>query len=76
MSERIIIGETEQAGHPISAPVIEYDKSLDYCPTGIIRWRHTGTSFVLEQWFKNVGCGVPPGHWREVPCVIEKDPKQ
>lgn len=73
MSERIIIGESERAGHPISAPV---EKSGDGFPSTMIRWRHTGTSFVLEQWKKNVHpSGKPFGIWVEVPCVMPEQGK-
>lgn len=54
---RVIIGESGQAGVPISA---EW-KDDKFPFSGQIRWRDCATHFVLEQWFL--------GKWYEVGCV-------
>lgn len=57
--ERAIIGETDQAGLPISAPV----KPAELVETGV-RWRKkAGGSFVLEFWHE------VRDEWIEVPLV-------
>lgn len=70
-NERIIIGESAQAGHPISAPVIDPSRNTRTS----IRWRRRPDgSFALEQW---VGNRLAPVHtedgkdswWEEVPCI-------
>lgn len=58
--ERVIIGETERAGLPISAP-LNPDNTL-----ATLRWRNMGASFVLEQYIIPV---QGSGRWVEVPCV-------
>lgn len=58
-AERIIIGESQHAGLPVSAPVTHDDHAW----FGAMRWRHNGNSFSLEH------CGQD-GKWREVPCFV------
>jgi len=66
--KRICIGETEQAGLPISAPLVADPDHV--CTT--IRWRRKGGSFVLEQWRMEEPRGLTPrGIWFEVPCLDE-----
>lgn len=64
--ERVIIGESAQAGLPISAPVVD---SVDKRIT--LRWRCVDGAFVLEQWVDrqhgHLGC------WIEVPLLRETD---
>jgi hypothetical protein len=60
-SDRIIIGENQIAGLPISAPVTTEENVDIHCP---IRWCHNGTSFVLAYF-----C-ISTSKWIEVPCVI------
>lgn len=61
-NERIVIGEIERAGLPISAPVYEFGE-IAY-ELGQVRWRQTETSFVLEQF----RAGITGNHWCEVMC--------
>lgn len=73
MSDRIIIGDSELAvfselSTPISAPVARINEIASS-----IRWRHTGTSFVLEQWVQRFS--PSGGIWIEVPCVIPEQGK-
>lgn len=56
---RMIIGESEQAGIPISAPI--HDNNKPFIPT--MRWRRDSNSFVLEQWREHAL------EWVEIPCV-------
>lgn len=66
---RIIIGETERAGLPISAPV---EKNIEYeIPPTTIRWLKKGDSFVLEQWKLENPRGPTRGVWIEIPCVTQ-----
>lgn len=67
-SERMIIGETEQAGLPISAPV--ETQGPDQIPRTTIRWRKKDGSFVLEQWKLENPRGPTRGVWVEVPVVL------
>lgn len=62
MSERIIIGEKEQCGLPISAPMVPKKKFV--FEAGSVRWRRQDDYFVLEQWsdFQR--------KWIEIPCVV------
>lgn len=64
--DRVIIGESGQAGLPISAPVTaEYDIGLKVKPESI-RWKRKGESFVLEQyrvWSSGEG-------WVEISCSL------
>lgn len=57
-SERIVLGEGERAGLPISA------RLLKEAPAGLykVRWRHCGTHFVLEFF------DMMAREWVEVPC--------
>jgi len=68
VSKRIIIGEMERAGLPISAPVITPDRHTfhEFPPA---RWVQKGVDsqpsyFVLEAW------NATTAEWQEVPCVI------
>jgi hypothetical protein len=61
-------GESERAGLPISAP-LEEDNGTQW-PKTTIRWRNTGTSFVLEQWRLENPKGPTRGVWVEVSCVL------
>jgi len=56
--KRIIIGENERAGLPISAPIADETETLP-----MLRWRRNEHSFSLEYW-----CTLTK-KWREVPCV-------
>jgi hypothetical protein len=55
---RIIIGEGERAGLPISAII----KPHDYSGGHVLRWRKNGSSFVLEQHTRQHG-------WTEIPFI-------
>ena len=65
---RLVIGESERAGHPISAPI---EKSYNQAPAtpGAMRWVHkkSGT-FVLEQFGRKGCCHIG---WNEVPVIEE-----
>jgi len=63
---RIIIGESERAGLPISAP-LQKPHTGDV-PEIKLRWRNTGTSFVLELW-RMVDNSESKWEWVEIPCV-------
>ena len=67
LETRIIIGETELAGLPISAPCRKDND--EQWPTTTIRWRKAGTHFVLEQWKLENPKGPTRWVWVEVPCV-------
>jgi len=71
MSERIVIGESAQAGLPISAPLEK--KRLGDLPSNSIRlrWRKKDDSFVLEYWFIGERNDDQKGVWVEVPCVLD-----
>jgi hypothetical protein len=59
--QRIIIGESERAGLPISAPIEMKrlgDTPATSCP---FRWHKKKDSFSLEYWTGD--------DWMEVPCV-------
>ena len=66
---RIIIGQNEIAGLPISAP-IEKDDGAQF-PKTTVRWRKKGESFVLEQWKLENPKGPTRGIWVEAPCVVD-----
>ena len=58
-SARVLIGETAQAGWPISAPISDGRR-----PTPDVRWvRRADSTYCLECW-------TPPTGWREVPVFI------
>jgi hypothetical protein len=61
MSKRVVIGEGERAGWPISAEVIHQGSSLPSAPD--VRWRQMDGYFILE-WFNH-----RTGAWQEVPCI-------
>jgi len=68
LAQRIIIVESALIGLPISAPLEQSeDKQI---PKVTMRWRNTGTSFVLEQWRLENPRGPTRGIWVEVPCVM------
>jgi len=58
MSDRMIIGESERAGLPMSAPV-----SREQIIRTSVRWKHNGDSFSLEFW------NDCERRWIEVPVV-------
>lgn len=66
--ERVIIGEG--AGKPISALCVgEASRTTPpFCAIPAIRWRDTGSTFVLETWFQ--------GEWLEIPLVTTPTAKQ
>lgn len=66
-TSRLVIGECERAGHPISAPV-ESERAGPVTP-GALRWVHkkSGT-FVLEQFGRKGCCHIG---WHEVPVIEE-----
>lgn len=64
--KRIIIGEGQLAGAPISAPIGELTKPQ--VTPGALRWRKTEHSFVLEQYGRLGCCGFG---WFEVPCLTD-----
>jgi len=64
--KRVIIGETERAGLPISAPI--QNPTTDPVPEIKLRWRNTGTSFVLEIW-RLTNAAESKWEWLEIPCV-------
>ncbi len=67
-AKRVIIGETERAGWPISAPVGELTRPQVL--VGALRWRENkqmGT-YVLEQYTRLGCCGFG---WQEVPCLMD-----
>lgn len=66
-TERQVIGECEQAGWPISAPIEQCTD--DQIPKTTMRWRKLNGSFVLEQWKLLNPHGPTRGIWVEVPCV-------
>lgn len=74
MSERIIIGEGERAGLPISAPITTPESNHAHWPKTSVRWVRKGSEsspqyFVLE-------CFDPNElKWFEVPCVIPEEHK-
>jgi len=62
---RVIIGEGERCGLPISAPV--GDLTRPQVMPGALRWRkHPEGYFSLEQYGRLGCCGFG---WYEVPCV-------
>jgi len=65
---RLIIGESGQAGWPISAPVGEYEG--DNTVLGTIRWKQKNGCFVLQQ-FREWWDGKKVWGWVEVDCSIE-----
>lgn len=66
---RLIIGETERAGLPISAPVVKPDHSGQPIMQGALRWRKRPEGdFVLEQYGRHGCCSYG---WHEVPCIVE-----
>lgn len=66
--KRIIIGQGENAGLPISAPIDVPEEGA--IPKSTLRWRHNGTHFWLEQWkLENPRNPITRGIWVEVPCV-------
>ncbi len=69
---RIIIGESERAGLPISAPLQK--PCVDEVPEIKLRWRNTGTSFVLELW-RLVSASESKWEWTEIPCVESPNAK-
>lgn len=66
-TNRLVIGQHERAGHPISAP-IESEGAGPITP-GALRWVHkkSGT-FVLEQFGRKGCCHIG---WHEVPVIEE-----
>ncbi len=67
---RVIIGESGIAGLPLSAPI--QAPSTDAVPEVKLRWRNTGTSFVLELW-RLTNAAESRWEWTEVPCVMPPD---
>lgn len=63
--ERVIIGEGERAGLPVSAPI--GPSPVPQLP-GVLRWRKAGETFVLEQYGRSGCCSFG---WHEVPCIVE-----
>lgn len=62
---RIIIGEIERAGQPLTAPVTNFATS--HPREGEVRFRHVEDHFVLEQWYST------QGGWKEVFCFAKPE---
>jgi hypothetical protein len=60
-SERVVIGQSGQAGLSISAPTSQNPNR--YISPGSLRWVHYDTHFALEQMDYR-------GNWHEVPVVL------
>ena len=69
--ERIIIGETELGGLPISAPVSE-EAQPHRSPTSL-RWKKRADgSFALEQMGRSIHADSRCNVWLEIACVLEE----
>jgi len=69
MSDRILIGEIERAGLPISAVAVNPASHLADAALTHMRWVKRETCFVLE-WFNPLS-----REWQEVPCLISEEDK-
>jgi hypothetical protein len=69
MKTRIVIGEIERAGKPLSAVVTNFELTE---PRNLaIRFRDAGDHFVMEQFVTDGRLNPPYGLWCEVMCYVK-----
>lgn len=64
--DRVVIGEVERAGRPLTAWVTNFEVSQP--KDGALRFRDTGISFVMEQYREEKDGS---GAWKEIPCYVK-----
>ena len=68
--DRIVIGEIERAGQPLTAKIYNFEVTAPR--PGTLRFRDAGDHFVLEQFVPGaMGKKEPEGEWYEIMCYVK-----
>ena len=64
-AKKIIVGQLENSGCPITAELKDSDHFLWHSRVGDIRWKFDGKTFTLQQ------CKMFNNRWFDIPCFID-----